>query len=371
MMQSQTYQNTVKNTSNNNYISICIPTHPVSTSQHIQEDIIRFKNAIKSLRDDLGDNENMQDVLDDIALLQDNNEFWKKQSKSLLITADEDNITIDTLPIEIDEFYVAGPLPIHVAKTLTNIFNQELYLLHISLDGATLYKKSDGGLVETDLSVTKRADLLEQDHETNQQFYSPSGNRSGTPKFHGHGGSKDLAENTTNIYLSYIAREIESYISKEDLPMILAGDESSIALFRKHFKYSKLRDVTIQGNHEHKSIAHLDEQLDKIIREESLQAIHANIDEFKNAKSSMQVVGYDAITDSLSKGSIKTLYIPSMRYTNDSVRDGVHKEMKLTLPDDVMNIQIVVDATLQQGGNIVPVEIDSFEDLRLRALLRY
>ncbi|NCS82860.1 hypothetical protein GW746_00375, partial [Candidatus Saccharibacteria bacterium] len=70
-------------------LSIYLPTHSASSSQTVNEDIIRFKNSLKAIRlDEDYDELELSETMEALEALIDDVEFWKHRTLGLAVFAD-------------------------------------------------------------------------------------------------------------------------------------------------------------------------------------------------------------------------------------------------------------------------------------------
>ena len=240
-------------TSSEYCISIYMPAH--EQWNNMDEDKIRYKNQLQEIEKILEKKNLRKKEIDKLLnpprnLLEDN-EFWNHQSRGLAVFISPDSFYTYVLPIEVEEkhfvsnrFYIKPLIP-----ALSG--DERYFLLALDLNSIKLYEGGRFTLNEItlpdDTPVTIKQAMRWDDPEKSVQFHTGtqtqvSGqNRSAI--FHGHGsGGMDEAVYKEKIleFFRMADKGIYSIIGKENIPLILAGVEYLIPIFRKAASYPNI-----------------------------------------------------------------------------------------------------------------------------------
>ncbi len=234
-------------------ISIYMPAH--EQWNKMNEDKIRFKNQLQEIEKILAEKNLRQKEIDDLLnssrdLLNDN-EFWNHQSKGLAVFISPDRFYSYVLPVEVEEkhfvsnhFYIKPLIP-----ALSG--DERYFLLSLDLNGIKLYEGGAFTLNEIDLPddmpKTLKQAMRWDDPERSVQFHTgtqtQAAGQNRSAIFHGHGsGGMDEAVYKEKIleFFRMADKEIYGVIGKENIPLILAGVEYLIPIFKKAASYPNI-----------------------------------------------------------------------------------------------------------------------------------
>ncbi|MDB5048753.1 MAG: hypothetical protein JWO30_1824 [Fibrobacteres bacterium] len=137
--------------------------------------------------------------------------------------------------------------------------NGRFHLLALSLNSVRLYQADRLRLEEISLNgmaTNMREALRFEDSESYLMLHSgvpPAGKAGGTGIFHGHGGGKgDVKERKKDIldFFQQLDKGIGERLPEYDLPLMLAGVEYLLPIYREANTHPRLLDRAILGNPE-------------------------------------------------------------------------------------------------------------------------
>ena len=237
-------------------VSIMSPLHRAGSEK--EQDPIRFKNLLKRASELLREAEvrgtEAESLLRPANLMLDDPGFWREAADGLAIFLAEGAthvFKVDvSLPehVSVSERFAIRPL----MPALHGI--RKFYVLALSKNKVRLLEASHGIAEEIDLSGAPEslAEALRfDDYERQVQFHS------GTPAlrggrraavFHGHGGAPDVEKDQLHRYLRMVDKGIRDYLRDENAPLILAGVDYVLAIYREVNSYPHLIDESMSGN---------------------------------------------------------------------------------------------------------------------------
>jgi hypothetical protein len=244
-------------------VSIYLPTH--RTGQEVQQDPIRLKNALSKVEERLLERGLRRPEIDDMLapareLVQDG-PFWQNQADRLAVLIDTDQfrtyrLADDTLPeddqdLDRDAARDLEPLVVvgerfHIKPLLPTLRpDQRYYLLAVDLAEMRLFEGTQWGLEEIDpqsLPDSLAEALRYDDPERQLQFHTstrtPGGIGQRPATFHGQGVSDDEKENILRFF--HRVDEAIQPVLQEGAPLVLAGVEHLLPLYREANSYSNL-----------------------------------------------------------------------------------------------------------------------------------
>ena len=352
-------------------VTIYMPTHPQSAGGNFQADQIRFKNAMQQVEAKLPKHESeLHDILKRLEKLYENSEFWKHQDLGLAVFATQSKLHTVKLPIEvtpythIDTQFLLSPL-----KSMQHL-EFEILLLDVNLDKPRLFKVNLNSIDQIEeFNPLTMNEMLEQDHQSNQQFHAPKGDRKSTPMYHGHGGSDDHSVEETDLYTRYIVKKLyEATSATEKLPLLLAAEHRRLHQLQAKLHNFELIAPSLTGSHHHYN----EQQLHSIVKSFLVQDIHDKLNQaYTNLESSkLSVFGVQEIIGALKRKAISKLFVPSLRKTKDSVRSK-RSEALLLETQAISQFDALIQKTTEQGGAIQPVDIDTYKGQQLHAIRRF
>lgn len=255
-------------------ISIFIPTHRAGVEADEQADSRLFKNALQQINNQLKkdgvDQAVIQIILDPgYDLLQDD-EFWGGLNYGLAVFMAEGffkYVKLHESPKEevlVNTSFFLKPLV--NAMTVKEYF----YLLVISKKQVKLFKGDFFGMekIEIDELPNGVDDVAHFEEKEDQKiFRSESGQGSRGANFHGQGGGKPDEKDHIASYLEEVDHTLwKEMLNRENVPVLLAGVEYLLPIYKSITHYKFIWDHVITGSHEHDDIKTLYQQARDVMK---------------------------------------------------------------------------------------------------------
>lgn len=235
-------------------VSLFMPTHRVVSD--IREDQIRLKNLLRRAEKSLAHfglrNPETQDLLTPAKSILHDTPFWQHQKDGLALFVSAQLFRSYQLPFTPDERVMVAhrfhlkPLIAHLSGDVS------FYILTISKKSISLYHCSRSGMNEIELTDVPRGlpDALKyDDFEKQLQFHTGTQGTGQRPAiFHGHGGPKDWDKKNLMQYLQLADRGLHQYLKDKNEPLVLAGMDYLLAVYREVTTYPYLLESEITGN---------------------------------------------------------------------------------------------------------------------------
>ncbi|TDB68067.1 baeRF7 domain-containing protein [Arundinibacter roseus] len=238
-------------------VSIFSPTSR-SSSDNYQQDKINFKNQLKEALTQLMEKYEWKEeesktflapgyeLLEDVA-------FWQHSSDAVAFFHSSAGTIIKQLPFELDapSSFVGKNFMLKPLVPLLNA-NSRFYILNLNQNDVRLYEAGMHSYSEVvfpeDVPATIDDYLVYVHRQESLQFRSGgSSGGNGGAMFHGHG-----AANTDKIdieqYFYELSKKVEEIIACEPLPVVLAGVEYLIPIYRKTADYNGYVEGYVQGS---------------------------------------------------------------------------------------------------------------------------
>ena len=261
-----------------NCVSIYMPTHPAGPE--VRQDPIRFKNLVKEAETRLIDAGLEQKNA--IALLEkshelDTQEFWEHKGEPGLAIFISDNIfRYYTLPIDFQELVVVTDR-FHI-KPLLPILNGNgrFYILALSQQDVRFFEGTRYSVNELEVeNLPKSLDqALQKDETAKEGQFRIATSKGGTANafsqpgtFHGQ-GSPDRDKHQEDIlqFFQIVDGALHEKLRSQKAPLVLAGVEYLLPLYRQANTYQHLMDEAITGNPEILSAQELHNQAWPIVK---------------------------------------------------------------------------------------------------------
>jgi hypothetical protein len=274
-------------------VTILLPTHLPGPEE--QQDAIRLRNVVDRAENLLAEGWlracTARDWLEPVRNTVIDNEFWKKRSLGLVFFVQAESLQRFRLPIPLEElaivnhrFYIKPLLPLvcgdHRFLVLTvSQHHVALYRagrLHIDqIDVPNLPQR-----IEETLNI-EGADRGQQSHLANRW-----GNKKQTTVFHGQGGCKETHKAEIALFFQRVHQALAPVLQQEHDPLVLAGVDYLLPIFRQSLDYPNVIEEHIHGNTGHFSKDQLHhkawESVELLFRRKQALAV----DQFRNLSAS-------------------------------------------------------------------------------------
>ncbi|MFW5864488.1 MAG: hypothetical protein ACOCUE_00340, partial [Candidatus Izemoplasmataceae bacterium] len=247
--------------SNGPKVSIYLNTHQVSTE--VEQDIIAFKNALKTVEKELlsaHDKEVTKSLLNPLKELLEDKQFWHKNLKAIALFRSSEDLVIMRLNHPVKEVTIVSD-SLHVKPLYKHMQSRGVFnVLTLDKNHFDFYTCTKDGCKKIDLpsdvDQTKEAVIGKLDVEGYLSYGAYSGADSHA-MYHGHDDSKAIDEKDLDRFFSYIDHVILTVFSKDNKhPLILWALSEHQGRFRKLTKNNYLLEEGV-----HQSTKNLDENL--------------------------------------------------------------------------------------------------------------
>ena len=369
-----------------NCVSIYLLTHPVG--REMQQDPIRLKNLINQAQEKLVQRgmrrPDAETLLEPAENLLRDQPFWQHQSTGLAIFLTDDFFATYRLPLKFSELVMVGDR-FHV-KPLLPFFSGDgqFYVLALSQNDLRLLQGSRylvEEVVLSDVPTSLQEALWADDPEKQLQMHTASqspGTPGGRPAvFHGQGVGKRDAKNDILRYFQKVDKGIYELLADQRAPVVLAGVEYLLPLYREASNYDYLVADAIDGNPENMSNKELHVEAYKVVEPlftAELQTAKERYAQLAGNDSPEASTDLRRILGASAYGQVDTLFVALERQIWGSFDQQLDQaEMHENIqPGDHDLLDLVAVQTLANGGVVyaLPVE-DMPVDSPVAAVLRY
>ncbi|HEY0655980.1 MAG TPA: hypothetical protein VGD65_22750 [Chryseosolibacter sp.] len=256
-------------------ISIYLQTHRKGSEVNELVDNTVFKNYLQQITAQLKqkkmDELTLEKILAPAYELLRNDTFWRQQSNGLAVFITEGSTQYLKLPftpkqeeLVINTSYYLSPL------TAMMTHGDYFYLLMLSKKGAKLYRAGEHGIVELIIDEMPNGvdDVVHFEEKDDQKlFRTGSSGGGGGANFHGVGAGKPDDKENIAMYFDEVDETLwKAVLNKENVPLLLAGVDYLIPIYKSVAKYKPIWDEAITGNQQYTDLASLHEQARKIMQ---------------------------------------------------------------------------------------------------------
>jgi hypothetical protein len=345
-------------------ISIFMPTHRAGPDT--RQDPIRFKNLVQDARQRLLDRgmgpRPVEALLAPVQRLVEDYHFWQHQREGLAVFLTEDDFHYHRLPFEVSEllvlsrsYYVKPVLPL-----FTN--NGHYYLLALSQDETRLFEGTRHTVGELDMpedAPDSMADMPGAASEKQAPFSFPSRWESTGAAFRGGGsGTGDEYEKMRiGRYLNKVDRALSELYANWTAPLVLAGVEYLLPIYRENSEYRNIMDEGITGSPEHLRAEELHALAWPIVEPYFRSETEAAIGDYgQSAAAGTATDDLAAVVEAANLGRVKTLMLaidaPAWGKYDAETGKVLHVQAEQSAEDDLALLDYTAMKVLRKDGAV-------------------
>ena len=326
----------------------------------------------------------VEKILQSASNLIDETTFWQNQTEGLVVFITPDKINYYHLPFEVkdqvvisDKFYTKPLLPLFMT-------DGKFYILALSKNEVRLFKASRQMVKEIIMEDAPRSveDMkVDDDPRTKLQIRTANPISSSSLSYNtasqGQAVENDFDKNELARYFRAIDESLNKLHKGEEIPLVLAGVEYLIPIYKEISKYPNIVEEFIKGNPEILYGDDLQKMAWEIMEPKFLkiqELAEAKYNQFSGQKNGLYSNSLIKILSQAYNGQIETLFIA----------DGIHQWGRFNpnnskvVFDEEQNIgnEDLIDRaatlTISRGGIVYVVEPDKVPDGgTVAAVLRY
>jgi len=367
-------------------VSIFMPTHRAGAE--IQQDLIRLKNL-------LGETEELlmmgglrgpeaRGLLKPAQELVQHAGFWRLQSDGLAIFVSRDIFRPYRLPLDFGELVVVAER-FHIKPLLPLLTGDgRFYVLALSQNEVRLLQGTRYSVGQIDLEKVpdSLAEALKwNDPERHLQWHTQTGTTTDGRRaaiFHGHGvASADDPKDYIRRYFRQIDDGVRDLLRDERAPLVSAGVDYVLPLYREANTYQHLLEEGITGNPEELSAEELHRQAWAIVQphfQRERKEAAAQYQRLAGAESELASNEVQEIVPAAYHGRVETLFaaLGFQQWGSFDVDTNTVELRKEAKPGDDDLLDFAAAHTLLNAGTVYAVEAGKVPDgASLAAVFRY
>ncbi len=346
-------------------ISIYMPMHP--SGEAGMQDPIRLKNLVTQaaarLEAQCLRTPDIQAFLAPAAELSDAEDFWRFRGRGLAILLKPGQFRAIRLPVAVPESLTVGPR-LNIKPLVAAVDRGERFLLlALNQNRARLWEVTRDAITAVTaqgLPANMREALAIDSADRGEQIHA--GMRGSLGKqaaiFHGQGGEKDTAKSDVKEFFRVIDRALAPVLRDETAPLLLAGVDYLLPIFREITRYPHLAERHLSGNCEQLTSHQLHERAWELMQPYFDRPRRQALDRLR------ELVGTDktsldpaAIVAAAHAGKIEVLLADPGGKRLGRFDAQLGKAITATADGDGEDlVNLAVAETLLHGGTAYPVE---------------
>lgn len=368
-------------------VSIYMPTH--RTGVDAQQDPIRLRNLLgkaeKELRDVGMGRRDVKKMLEPASIFLQDSDFWQHQSDGLAIFLSSKGTRRYRLPLNFEELVTVMDR-FHI-KPLLPLFTGDgkFYILALSQNEVRLLLGTRYSVSQVDIGQVggSLAEAIPSgNHQTDLQLHSSGSTGgmfgAGSVTFHGQGGGSDESDKNELLrYFRLVSNGLMEFLEGDRVPLVLAGVEYLLPIYKEANNYPNLMDRVITGNPDllsadelHRSAWEIVSPRFQMAHEEAL----AHYQQLAGQASERVANTLEKIVPAAFDGRIETLFITAgvqnWGVFNPDTNEIEHHAQRESGDESLLDLAAI--QTYLKGGIVYAVEPDKVPGgTSAAAVLRY
>jgi release factor family 3 len=301
-------------------VTLYMPTHRVGREQ--QQNPVRLKNLLAKAETELLANglrrPKVQKLMQPAEELLWDKDFWQHQSEGLAMFLSNEFFVKYRLPADFRELLLITK-NFHI-KPLFSLLNRvgKFYVLFISLNDIRLFQGTADTLSEialkfpTSMDQALWTDNPERFLNLHSASISANEGKGGTPIFHGHDPADDEKKNILRFFQA-INEGLNDLLEDKNLPMILAGVDHILPIYREACTYNNILEDSLSGNPTKEKLKDIHEQARQIVTpifEESQRKAVEKFERLRGQQSTLATGDLSEVVKAAKFGQVETIFVP-------------------------------------------------------------
>ncbi len=366
------------------FISIYLPTIRAGGAD-IKQNPIRFKQLLRIAEDKLFSmglrKAEVDDILEPGRRLLDETRFWQNQGDGLALFIYSGEVKYYRLPLEFKEsITVSNKLYLKPLLPLLS-GNGQFYIMALSKNEVRLFGCTRQSVKEIEFEDAPRS-MFDMQVDDDPNYHDPIrvANVSGGSDLmynkvtQGGAIENEYEKNELTKYFRAIDAALVAMHVGEKIPLILAGVEYLIPIYREKSNYPYITEEFIRGNPELISGEQLHEKawaLVEPIFTKGEQVAEEKFKQFLGQNNDMTLTSLEKIIPAAFNGQIESLFIDNEidqwgKFDHDTNKLMLNEEQGM---GDIDLMEYVSILTLSRGGKVYTDKVPN--DGELAAVLRY
>jgi|LJSS01.1.fsa_nt_gb hypothetical protein len=364
-------------------VSLYLPTERVTSEAH--QNPVRFRNVLRRAHEELvqwgATPSQVHDILHPLEELAEREVYWLYQSDGLAVFAAPDYVHTYRLPVRfreevfVGERFVVTPLvPLFLANGQFLVLALEKYRVRLYAGGPSGLAEAERERLPLDLWKALQVDIP----EPVVQFRTGLRLRRGHTHLvaHGHGYGREDLKRLMAEYYRMVDRALVPLGNERKLPLVLAGVEYEVAIYREISHYPVLLPDAIYGNPEQYSLSELHARAHQIVHQWSDAERRAMLERFwqQRGNSPKAAEELSTVVFAALQSRVEVLFI-RLDVELWGIVDEAQQKLELVPAGTPRAVHLINEAavrTVAAGGKVFAASAEELpRDAAMVALLRY
>lgn len=365
-------------------VSLYMPTHRTGTQA--QQDPIRYRNLLRDARGHLSarrpDDREADELLHRADRLAGDQMFWQHQSDGLALFTSPNAFYYYRLPLRFTSLVTVSDR-FHIKPLLRLLTGDgRFFVLALSQNRVRMFQGSRFNLnpIEDIGKIPGSLDEALEPDDLGDSVHSRTGMSNGrgghTAVYHGHGYSSEDAKKDIRRYFSQIDRGVSELLRGDTAPLVLAGVDYLLPIYREVSSHPNLAEDGILGSPDRLSAEELHKKAWERVRS------HFRKEEEQAASKYRRAAGTGLTSDDIRtavvaavNGRVDSLFVPIGAHLWGTYCENTQtvtvSEQRHPEAEDLLDLAAV--HTLNNGGSVyaVPEKRMPAEHGNIAALFRY
>jgi hypothetical protein len=364
-------------------ISVYIATHRAGVEVNERFDPINFKNALQQVNKTLAekgmDQGTIGKLLEPGYQLTRDDQFWTNLSEGLAVFIADGFFKYIRMPLTPMEhvhvnasFYITPLIPVMTSK-------EYFYLLTISKKQPKLFRADAFGMQYVPVEGMPYAvdDVVRFEEKEDQKLFR-TGGRGGTggANFHGQGGGQPDEKTNIATYLEEVDDTIwKQILHDENVPLMLAGVEYLIPIYKSVTDYNNIWPEALTGNHQYDDIPTLYQQAKAVMQPYFEQRLTRALEVYGNQSATGLTSSIPAdVIPATHYSQVSHLFVSKGEHIwgtfNEMTNELVFHENDAAGAEDLLDKAVI--KTIVNGGEVFILDREKMPaESQVAALMRY
>jgi hypothetical protein len=361
-----------------NCVSLFMSTYPFDPGR--ENDEVGLKNLVFTATERLVGNGMRRSAADEylapIAALPQS-PSWRQRKQGLALFRSSEVLRTFWLATPLNEclvvgerFYVKPLLPVVSVEP-------EFFVLALSRNQVRLLKATSDGFtpvplagVSSGMDQTLNLEGADRGEQVHSGMRGDLGKQAGV--FHGQGGRRDTVKDEFSAFCQLIDKSLQPILRDTPWPLILAGVEYELSLFREVCRYDRIMDEALSGGFDHLRDHELYERALPIAARYYDRAVRHSLDTMTNNRSLVSDK-LEEIIPAVFQGKVDTLLVdPKAELFGRFDTERRQLEQVATADPALDLVELAAEQTILHRGNVWPAKRDELANgSPMRAILRF
>jgi hypothetical protein len=302
-------------------VTICMPTHV--SGLDAQQDAVRLKNLTDNVERQLADGwmraPEARDLIEPMRRLSGDAGFWDMRSHGLVLYLNRQTQQRFRVPVNLNELAVVNRR-FHIRPLLPLLTGGDrFFILALSQKNVRLFAATQHQIEEVDIpGLPRRIDevlnLDGADRGSQSHLAMKGGKGKQSSVFHGQGGMRDSHKIELTQFFRIIDGALQPSLRDENAPLLLAGVDYVLTIFRKACHYPHIVEPELIGNCDHLNARQIHEKAWVLIGPKLAESRAKAAEKYKRLYGTARTT--DMIENALPAahlGRVETLFVASDR----------------------------------------------------------